>query len=244
MNKIALRLMLLGSVGIASLLLMPLERVVPIALPALVVRLLGAIQPTVLMIAFAVLGAWLAPKVGLDAPLLRAAIEKRPMKPILRSQLPAAMLVGMLVAGVILFYDAFYAPRLVAANAVPAGFEVPLVTRLLYGGIVEELMLRWGAMSLFVWLVWKASRSGQTIPGWCYWLGLTLAALLFAAGHLPLLFSLQASPSAELVGAVLVGNSIGGMLFGWLFWRKGLEASIMAHAFAHAFAAAGAALPL
>jgi hypothetical protein len=243
MIKMASRLMLLGLVGIASLLLVPLERVLPIDLPALAVRLLGTIQPAVLMIAFTALGAFLAPKVGLDAALVRAGMEKRPTKPILRRQLFAAVPVGLLVAAVVLFYDAFYGSKLVARDSSPvAGLEIPLITRALYGGIVEELMLRWGAMSLFVWLGWKASRAGERVPIWCYWLGIALAALLFAAGHLPLLFSLQGSPSVELVGAVLIGNSIGGMLFGWLFWRRGLEAAVMAHALAHVFAAAAALL--
>ena len=242
MSKIALRLMLLGSIGIASLLLVPLERVLPLAFPAPVIRLLGTIQPAILMIAFTALGAWLAPKVGLDAALVRAAVEKRPMKPILRGQLPAALLAGLFMAAIILLYDAFYASKLVVPGSPAASLEIPLITRVLYGGIVEELMLRWGAMSLLVWLVWKASRAGDPIPVWSYWLGIALAALLFAAGHLPLLYSIQGSPSVELVGAVMIGNSTGGVLFGWLFWKRGLEAAMMAHALAHLFAAM-AALP-
>lgn len=243
MTRTASRLTLLGALGVASLLLVPLERVLPLALPAILVRLLGTLQPAILMIAFTALGAWLAPKVGLDAPLVRAGVENRPVRPILRSQLPAAVLAGLLMAAVILLYDARYASMLVARDSSPlADLELPLITRALYGGIVEELMLRWGVMSLLVWLAWKMSRAREAVPLWCYWFGMALAALLFAAGHLPLLFSLQDSPSAELVGAVLIGNSIGGMLFGWLFWRKGLEAAMMAHALSHVFAAA-AALP-
>lgn len=37
--------MLLGALGVASLLLMPLERILPLPLPALAVRLVGTIQP-------------------------------------------------------------------------------------------------------------------------------------------------------------------------------------------------------
>jgi hypothetical protein len=234
------RLMLLGAIGVASLLLVPLERVLPIAFPTPVIRLLGTVQPAILMVAFTALGAWLAPKVGLDAVLVRAAVEKRPMMPILRGQLAAALLAGLFMAAVILVYDAFYASKLVVRDSPAANLEIPLITRMLYGGMVEELMLRWGAMSLFVWLVWKGSRAGEPIPVWSYWLGIALAALLFAAGHLPLLFAIQGSPSAELVGAVMIGNSIGGAVFGWLFWKKGLESAMMAHALAHLFAAMAA----
>jgi membrane protease YdiL (CAAX protease family) len=43
-------------------------------------------------------------------------------------------------------------------------------------------------------------------------------------------------PPRTLVAMVLVGNSLPGMLFGWLFWRRGLEAAMIAHALAHLFA--------
>jgi hypothetical protein len=36
-----------------------------------------------------------------------------------------------------------------------------------------------------------------------------------------------------LIVGVLLGNFIPGLLFGWLFWRRGLEAAVLSHAFAH-----------
>ena len=58
-------------------------------------------------------------------------------------------------------------------------------------------------------------------------------AALFAAGHLPFLFAIVARPQAALILAVLLTNFIPGLLFGWLFWRRGLEAAMLSHALAH-----------
>lgn len=62
---------------------------------------------------------------------------------------------------------------------------------------------------------------------------IVIAAALFAAGHLPFLFTIAAQPRPALVLAVLTGNFIPGLIFGWLFWRRGLEAAILSHSFAH-----------
>jgi membrane protease YdiL (CAAX protease family) len=36
-----------------------------------------------------------------------------------------------------------------------------------------------------------------------------------------------------LVTRVIVLNTVAGLVFGWLFWRRGLEAAMVAHATAH-----------
>jgi hypothetical protein len=62
------------------------------------------------------------------------------------------------------------------------------------------------------------------------------AALLFALGHLPMLFLVAPAAPAGIVAAVIVGNALPGLLFGMLFVRDGLEAAMIAHALAHLLA--------
>ena len=232
-RAIWLRLSALGVVGTSSLLLAPLEQFAAVDLHPAAVRLLSLVQPTLLVIAFAALGAWMAPRVGLDSPAVREWAAGQPWWPSLKLQLPAGLAAGLLTGGLlILFWQAI--GSLAGADRL-LQFQMPLVTKLLYGGIVEELLLRWGLMSLLVWLAWRIGGSGRVVASWCYWTGAALAAALFAAGHLPLLYFLLPDPPSSMVVLVLAGNAVPGLLFGWLYWKRGLEAAMIAHASAHMF---------
>lgn len=227
-----------SAAGLASLLPVPIERLAADApLPPLALRALSLVQPAILTALALAVGAALAPRVGLGAPLIDAALAGRPVGLLLRRQLPTAVIGAAVVAAILLAYQQFVAPALTegsAAGARLAAFELPLVTRLLYGGIVEEVMTRWGLVSLFVWLL---ARRRDPVPATAYWLAIALAAALFAAGHLPALFLAAGDPPLGLVAAVLAGNFVPGLVFGWLYWRRGIEAAIVAHAGAHALVA-------
>ena len=85
-------------------------------------------------------------------------------------------------------------------------------------------------MTLVVWIVFKMSKS---LGNSTYIIGILLSSLLFAVGHLPVVFSTVAEPSAMLIAYIILGNASAGILFGWLYWKKGLEAAMIAHIFAH-----------
>ena len=239
-KAIWLRLSLLGVIGASSLLFAPLERLAPVTLEPVAVRLLSMIQPTILVIAFAALGAWAAPETGLDSPSVRAWAAGRPWWPSLKTQFPSALTGGIIIGGLLVLFWRVIGSFEGADRLLQ--FDMPLVTKVLYGGIVEELLMRWGLMSLLVWVAWHASGSVRPIASWCYWVGLTISAVLFAAGHLPLLYFLVPDPSSSLLTLVFVGNAIPGLLFGWLYWRRGLEAAMVAHGLAHVFGTLGISL--
>lgn len=242
MRILWLRLSLLGLAGVASLALLPVERAVSVPLSVPTLRLLAMVQPGLLVLAFTALGMWVAPKVALDAPLVRAWIERRPLGPVMARQVRPALFAGVATAGILIAYEAFFADMLQASRGTLGGLEVPLATRILYGGISEELISRWGLMSLFVWIFWRLAAPGDAVPAWCFWLGAAAAALLFAAGHLPMLYASVGEPSPGLLAAVIGANALPGLMFGWLFWRRGLEAAMLAHASAHMIAAGAAVL--
>jgi hypothetical protein len=95
-------------------------------------------------------------------------------------------------------------------------------------GIREEVWLRLGVMTLFVWIGTKLAR--QPAPGSVIiWSANLLACMLFGAIHLPQAFAFFGA-SLALVAFVLVGNGLPGLIFGWLYWRKGLVAAMACHA--------------
>jgi hypothetical protein len=144
------------------------------------------------------------------------------------------------VSLVLIGYRRFAAPASMSGSALAdalATLHIPLVTRVLYGGIVEEVPTRWGFVSLFAWLVWRARGCPSPVGRVTYVGAIVAAALLFAIGHLPVLFAMAASPPLWLVATVVAGNAVPGVAFGWLFWRRGLESAMLAHATAHGLAA-------
>ena len=241
-KRLCLTLWVVGVVAALSMLAAPMEALKPAKLDLSwwQFRLLSLTNPLVILTITVAGGCWAAKRVGLDAPLVSALLTGAPAGPVLRRQAPGAVIVGIATAAVLLFYSWWTAPMFAA---LPKGPEIamPLVMKLLYGGVVEELMMRWGAMSLFVWLTWKALRSDRPGPA-AFVIGAVLAAVLFAIGHLPMLKVITAHPPAVLVVAVLVGNMVPGLLFGLLFWKRGLEAAMLAHALGHLLFTGGTGL--
>jgi membrane protease YdiL (CAAX protease family) len=101
------------------------------------------------------------------------------------------------------------------------------------GGITEELLFRWGLMSLVTFLLWKAVGGERTQPqAWLVWSGIVVAALIFGVSHLPAVFTLYGS-SPPIVLFTLLGNAAPAIVFGWIFWRYSIEAAMITHGFAH-----------
>ena len=61
-----------------------------------------------------------------------------------------------------------------------------------------------------------------------FWTANIIAALLFGLGHLPSA-SLVMPITPLVVVAALTLNGIAGLAFGFLYWRRGLEAAMLAH---------------
>ena len=100
----------------------------------------------------------------------------------------------------------------------------------LYGGIVEELMLRLFFMSLIAWVLQKLLKKQTT--------GIlvaanVVAALLFAAGHLPATWALFGSLSPMLLFRCFLLNGGFGLFFGWLYRKHGIQYAMLAHATLH-----------
>lgn len=225
-----------GLLGVASLWLVPFQVLLPGVEFTTSLRLLSLIQPTLLTLVAVLVGHYLSPRVGLGAPLVDAALTGGSVKAVLLRSLPLAAVAGFVIAAVLIAHAAYVVPEIGRASALGArlsAFEMPLLTKLLYGGITEELLTRWGLMSLFAWIGWRLSGRPEGPRSNTFWLAIVGAALAFALGHLPLLIMIVPNPQPWLIAAVVLGNTIPGVIFGWLFWRRGIEAAMFAHMTAH-----------
>lgn len=233
--KLGLLLFLAGMLGVVVLTVTVLPQVLgdaSLPVPSWLVLVASVTQSALLVALVVWLGVSLAPKVGLSAPAFEAAVTTQSVAAALRPQLFPGLLAGAL-GGFGLFAIGGYASPAEIAG-VEQQFTVPLLARVLYGGITEELLLRWGLMTLLVWMAWRFLQRRKGTPQIVYiWLAIVVSALLFGAGHLPAAAVLVGELTANVAVFVVGANTVFGVLFGYLFWRYGLEAAIIAHAFAH-----------
>jgi membrane protease YdiL (CAAX protease family) len=64
------------------------------------------------------------------------------------------------------------------------------------------------------------------------WVSVILASIVFGLGHLPGIAGIMALTPIVILWAVLL-NGIGGLVFGWLFYRKGLEFAMISYLYLH-----------
>lgn len=196
--------------------------------------IISIIQSAVLVVIAADVGVYLSSKTHLGAPFLSQLANFQFNAQALLSQLIAGLIVSAL--GSVLFlvsYYYFFTPMLdekTVNNMLRLRSSIGFWGRVLYGGIVEEVICRFGLMSVFVWL-------GVLVTGtpdvYIMWMAILLSGLLFALGHIPAYISFGCESSQTFMLTVICMNLLASIIFGWLFWYHGLTAAMIGHAFLH-----------
>jgi membrane protease YdiL (CAAX protease family) len=199
-----------------------------------VIVALQAAQSVLLVLGVSALGIFLSRSTGLGAPFFSALITGSGVGETLESQVLAALGAGAGGATVflLLYYLVF---RRILDDETVSSMEalrsrLGLAGRMLYGGIVEELLIRWGLMNLLVWLF--ARIFGEITTG-VMWAALITSGLLFGAGHLPAYLQAGCRKTPAFYTSMFALNLWGSVIFGWLFMRYGLLAAMIAHAVFH-----------
>lgn len=232
-------LMVLGSLGVVSLI--PQAIAQRDALPETLTEmplwahvLITVADPILLLLVAVPVGLQLAHGVGLTSLIADRVRDGALVWPCLRPQIPLAVVLGLLVSVTIVGLDIATAPLLgLDVARQPVADLGGLLLGMMYGGITEELLLRWGLMTLLVWVGANLTGSRGSLPGApVFWTAIAVTAIAFGAAHLPAM-TLLADGSFAVVVRTITLNAIGGIVFGWLFWRRSLEAAMFAHASAH-----------
>lgn len=209
----------------------------PVLPPLVLLKIATFIQPAVLMTIAVVVGIWLSPKVGLHAPAAEAASRDEDLFAKLKPQILPGVLAG-LASGVAIVGAWVVAKPSLSAEFISRAEEfnrlLPDITRFLYGGLTEEILVRWCVMTFLVWVPWRLFQKGKGTPRPVYFVAAIIAsAVIFGMGHLPIASMLAGGLTSPLVTYVITANSIFGIVAGFLYWRRGLEAAIVAHMSAH-----------
>lgn len=209
----------------------------PMPLPALIA--LQIAQGGVLYAILIFIGMILMKRIGLSTPILDSVTQGESASDKLRAILPISIALGVIASLLIVGLDMYaFQPALLrelgdSANSLnlqtsqPAAWKGFLAS--FYGGIAEEVLLRLFVMSLLAWLGSFLSKTSEGQPtSAVFWIAIIAAAVLFGLGHLPTTATLVPLTPLVITRAIVL-NGLGGVVFGYLYWKRGLESAMIAH---------------
>ena len=178
-------------------------------------------------------GVFFGPKVGLTDPFLHGITQGELLMSNLSLQLAAGILGGIVCTIVWIFcYYGFIRQRLDKDSVlITEGLrnQLGLMTRITSGGITEEVIFRWGLLSIVMWLLSLLIDSEATV----FWISIISTGILFGLAHLPGNLAAGCKPSVMLVTTAIVANLWVSVFCGYLFWKYGLIAAMIVHILFH-----------
>lgn len=187
---------------------------------------ISALQSAAYGLALGVTGILLGKKTGMWKD--ERTITRKP----LLAAVAVALVGGLAMIVLDIFWFGRYSQVIMDSYAAKPSL-VFLLGAVIYGGIIEEVMLRLFMMSLVAFLLHKLFWRKQTqTPVAALVMANIVSALLFAAAHLPATAMLMGLTPMILLRCFLLNGGIG-LLFGWLYRKYGLRYAMIAHAGCH-----------
>jgi len=202
------------------------QQVLEQGMTATLLGLVSALQAAVYGIVLGAAGILLGKKTGLWKD--EKTITKKPLMITLVISVTGGL---ALILPDILFFGR-YVPMIMDSYGVKPTIPY-ILAAVLYGGVIEEVMLRLFMMSLIAFILHKLFwRKRETTPVAALALANIISAILFAAGHLPATAMLMGITPMILLRCFLLNGGFG-LLFGWLYRKYGLRYSMLAHGGCH-----------
>ncbi|MCC5911076.1 MAG: CPBP family intramembrane metalloprotease [Clostridiaceae bacterium] len=203
--------------------------------PMGIMLILTAFQFFVISFILSFVGIKLARKTGFSLNILDSMIGKEKVvidKKATLLSIVIGMILGLIIIGADRFYFQYEIPMM--GQNTPQFSLLGLITGVLYGGVFEEIAVRLFFMSLLIWLFAKVLKCNtEEISSKFYWLAIFISLVLFAVLHLPATEMFFGEVTPMLLTRGLLLNGIGGLFFGYLYWKKGFEYAILSHMVAH-----------
>lgn len=180
-------------------------------------------------------GSYLHSSIGIHDLFLEGLTEGRLVWLDLWNQLKVGVVAGVICSAVWLgVYYGWIRPRLDLESVIISErirLEMSLWTRMTSGGILEEVIFRWGLLIVAMWGLIKLTGS-ESIS---FWIGVTVTGVLFGLAHLPGNLQAGCKPSKLFVGTAVFANLWVSIICGYLLWQYGLIAAIVVHMLFHVF---------
>jgi hypothetical protein len=223
--------LLLSTSIVTSALVMPYALALsPMQIKITPLVFLASIAQSLVLFSLAIfLGLLLSQRIGMGLPIVQGALEGTKQTGNIRALV--LLSIGLGVSGgalVILLSLPFpVSLTLLRAEISVAAWKGFLAS--FYGGIAEEIICRLFLVSLLAWitaLIKKKEDGSPTDLG--MWSAIVLSAVIFGLGHLGITGELTAIRPDVVIRAILLNGPLG-VIYGWLYWKKGLESAMLAH---------------
>lgn len=227
-SLIGLKIFALGILGVASLLTIniPVPTQISEHFSPLQIKLLTLINPTILLLLAVTAGVFANRLLNLRLSNFQGFFQYDKVTLI---DIAKTSVLGGVVLAVILITLTHFLAIFVNINQ-DKNIEVNLAVRLLYGGITEEILMRFGVMTSVAALIYKfINKNHHTSIVYA----LIISSAIFALGHMPIAFVVYPNPSLGLICYIFFANMIGGVFFGFLYWQRGLDYAMIAHMTTH-----------
>ncbi|AMP88850.1 CPBP family glutamic-type intramembrane protease [Legionella pneumophila] len=179
-------------------------------------------------------GSILSSRTGLGDPILEGLLQGKASLNAFQVILLPTFLYALL--GLVIFCILYYG--LVGSILDEKSFNIMSKLRtkigldgcVLYGGVVEEVIARWGLMNVasFFALLFTSQINSEIII-----ISIFLSGFIFAVGQLPAYIAAGCTPSRRFLYSFVLLSLSQSILFGFLFWQYGLISAILAHMLFH-----------
>ncbi|MCD8777812.1 CPBP family glutamic-type intramembrane protease [Mammaliicoccus sciuri] len=183
--------------------------------------LLSMINPLVLSLICLTIGHFLQYKTGLKSILYHKSDFK--------STILKSIMSGAIVGVVLFFGDLLFA--IIGNNEFnEKASTIQLLGGISYGGVIEEIIIRFGSMNIIVFLLIKLTKSKSK---YVYILSICISSLIFAAGHIPTLVNTIEKDVVIEILKIMVLNTFAGTIYGLMYYKHSLENAMLSHISTH-----------
>ena len=151
-------------------------------------------------------------------------------KEVLAKVCPVIVVLGLAFAA-----DYFVMGRMIPEVAADyeKGISVAyFICSLTYGGVIEEILLRWFFMSLIALIlvmIFARKTDKKEIPAWIFITANVIAALVFSAGHLPATQMFFGRITGLILFRCFLLNGAFALFFGRWFRKYGIQYAMLGH---------------
>lgn len=185
------------------------------------------------------LGILAAKPLGLGAPIFSALLYKQPLPAGWKKGLLVGILTGIVGGFLLLLLAEYVFGPLIESDLIASGVNLDVQFTALDGllasfgaAVNEEIMLRLFLLSALAWMGVKLFRQTSGLGFFAIlWAANLGSTLVFGLIHISNLVILDMPLTLAVVGSTIAMNGMIGLLFGWLYWKHGLESAILSHFF-------------